>query len=117
MTPAELVAIYFEAWQARDPDRLRSILADDVTFIGTLGTTDGVDETVAGLMGMAQIITDIEVLVRLADDTDVITWFRLHTTIAPPAATANWSHVEHGRITAIRATFDPREILAAGPKP
>lgn len=28
---------YFEAWQARDFERLRSILADDVTFDGPLG--------------------------------------------------------------------------------
>jgi hypothetical protein len=25
--------------------------------------------------------------------------------------TANWSHVENGKMTAIRATFDPRPIL------
>ena len=32
---------YFDAWRGRDFDRLRAILADDVTFQGPLGTTEG----------------------------------------------------------------------------
>jgi hypothetical protein len=35
--------------------------------------------------------------------------------VAPPAPTANWSHIENGKITTIRATFDPREIVSGGP--
>ena len=49
---------------------------------------------------------------RVADENDVITWFDLHTATAPPAPTANWSHVEDGRITRIRVAFDPRGILS-----
>ena len=39
-------------------------------------------------------------------------WFDLHTSEAPPCPTVNWSHVEHGKIKTIRATFDPRPLLA-----
>jgi hypothetical protein len=53
----------------------------------------------------------------LSDGPDVLTWFDLHTTIAPPAPTTNWSRIENGKIVRIRVTFDPREILAAGPAP
>lgn len=113
-TPRELAETYFEAWQDRDFDRLRDVLADDVTFRGALGTADGADACVAGLRGMAQVLDHLDVRLRLADDTDVVTWFDLHTTIAEPAPTANWAHVEDGRITAIHVTFDPRGILAAG---
>jgi hypothetical protein len=42
----------------------------------------------------------------------VLTWYDLHTRVASPAPTANWSHVEDGKIARIRVTFDPREILA-----
>jgi ketosteroid isomerase-like protein len=45
---------YFDAWRSRDFDRLRSILAHDVSFRGPLGTTDGVDATIAGLRAMAE---------------------------------------------------------------
>ena len=60
------------------------------------------------LKGMAQIITDIAIQKRFVDDADVLTWFDVHTSVAPPAPTANWSHVEDGRITAIKVTFDAR---------
>jgi hypothetical protein len=59
---------------------------------------------------MSQIMTDIVVRKRLADDTDAITWFDLHTSVAPPVPTANWSHVEDGKITHIRVAFDARPL-------
>jgi limonene-1,2-epoxide hydrolase len=101
---------YFDAWQAKDWERLRSVLADDVTFDGPLAKIEGADECVAGLRPMAEIMTDIVVRQRWVDGADVLTWFDLHTKVADPAPTANWSHVEDGRITAIRVTFDAREL-------
>ena len=107
-TPLEQAERHFAAWQARDKQALAEILAEDVTFQGSLGTANGRTECIAGMA----IVTGMEVQVRVADDTDVITWYDLHTTVAPPVPTANWSHVEHGKITRIRAAFDPRDILA-----
>jgi hypothetical protein len=37
---------------------------------------------------------------------------RLHTTVAPPASVANWSQIRDGKIILVRATFDPRAIIA-----
>jgi limonene-1,2-epoxide hydrolase len=101
---------YFEAWQANDWERLRSVLADDVTFDGPLANIEGAEECLAGLRRMAEIMTGIAVHKRFVDGADVLTWFDLHTKVADPAPTANWSHVEDGRITAIRVTFDAREL-------
>jgi hypothetical protein len=39
-----------------------------------------------------------------------ITWFELHTADTGPLPTVNWRHVENGRITSIRVTFDPRPL-------
>jgi len=103
---------YFTAWQTRDEDTLREILAEDVTFAGPLGEAAGREDCIAGLIGMLGIVTNIDVTLRVADGNDVITWFDLHTTVAPPTPTANWSHIEDGRISRIRVTFDPRAILA-----
>lgn len=47
---------YFDAWRTRDFDRLRTVLAPDVEFVGAMGTADGIDECVAGLRGMAESI-------------------------------------------------------------
>ncbi|MEV7355538.1 nuclear transport factor 2 family protein [Kitasatospora sp. NPDC091276] len=103
---------YFAAWQAGDFETLRGLLAEDVDFVGPLATVSGVEEALAGLKGLGQVLEKIEVHARVAEGDDVITWFDLHTSIAPPAPTANWSHVENGRITRIRVTFDPRGLLA-----
>jgi hypothetical protein len=44
------------------------------------------------------------------DGPDVLIWFDLPTTVALPAPTANWLHIEDGTITRIRVTFDPRAV-------
>jgi ketosteroid isomerase-like protein len=105
------VTTYFGAWRDRDFDRLRTVLADDVDFVGVMGTARGADECIAGLRGMAEsVMTDLTLHARVADGDDAITWFDLHTATAPPIPTANWSHVENGLITRIRVTFDPRPL-------
>ena len=112
--PRALATAYFEAWQAHDFGRLRPLLADDATFRGPLGTADSGDECVAGLEGMAKMMTGLEITRMVADGPDVMTWYDLLTDQAPPTATVNWMHVEDGLIRRIRATFDPRAILGPG---
>jgi SnoaL-like domain len=109
--PAAVAATYVSAWQAHDWATLRCILADDVTFRGPLGRADNAEECLASLRAMARTLDHIDVRARLSDDSDVITWFDLHSTVAPPAPTANWTRVRDGRITRIRVTFDPRAMV------
>ena len=110
--PREVARTYLDAWRARDFERLRTVLADDVLFRGPLGAADNADEAIAGLRGMAEnVMTDIDVKVMAVDGQDVMTWFELHSAVADPVPTVNWSHVESGRITRIRVTFDPRPLL------
>jgi SnoaL-like domain len=106
-----LAAVYIRAWRDRDFGTLRSILADDVSFSGPFAELDNATDCVAGLRTMSEIVTDIVVHKRLADATDALTWFDLHTSVAPPVPTVNWSHAEDGKITRIRVTFDPRPLL------
>lgn len=108
--PADVAAAYFDAWKGKDFATLRSLLADDVTFDGPLARLDNADDCVKGLEGMSQITTDVVVHKRFVDGADVLTWFDLHTTVADPVPTANWSHVEDGRITSIRVAFDARPL-------
>lgn len=53
---------------------------------------------------MSEIVTDIVVHKHLADQSDAISWFDLHTSVAPPVPTANWSHVEGGKIASHGST-------------
>jgi hypothetical protein len=105
---------YFESWKAGDTGRLRSILTDDVVFDGPLAHVEGGDDCAASLEGLSRITSDIVIQKMVLDGSDVITWFDLHTTVAPPTAVANWSQMRDGKIGRIRVTFDPRELLASG---
>jgi ketosteroid isomerase-like protein len=109
---AATAATYFDAWQARDFARLRSVLADDVEFAGPLARVKGSDECLRGLRGMAQIMTGLEVRKVFRDGPDVLTWFDLATSVAETVPVANWMHVEDGKITRIRVAFDARGIAS-----
>ena len=109
--PRAVAEAYFQSWERKDFDALRSLLHEAVTFRGPLGDADGVEDCLAGLQGMAQSITEIRILMMAVHGNDVLTWYDLYTDGAPPLPTVNWSHVEDGRISRIRATSDPRPIL------
>ena len=110
-TPEEVAKTYFLAWENKDIDRVRPLLHPDVTFVGAMGATSGIEETLRGLSGMFAMTRQVEVIKRWADGPDVISWFELSTAAAGPLPVVNWSHVEDGLITRIRVTFDPRPIL------
>ena len=112
---AAVAATYFDAWQARDFTRLRSVLADEVTFAGPLGRASGPDDCLRGLQGMATIMTALRVRKIFSDGPDVLTWYDLATSVAETVPVANWMHVEDGRITRIRAAFDARGLAAGLP--
>ena len=108
--PGQVAATYFSAWKAGDFATFRSVLADNVIFDGPFGHVEGGDACAQALRRMSRIVTDIAVQKRFVDGPDVLTWFDLHTSVAPPCPTANWSHVENGKITRIRVAFDPRPL-------
>ena len=106
----KVAAGYFDSWKTKDFATLRTLLADDVDFAGPLATLKGADDCVKGIRGMSQITTDIAVQKVFVDGADVLTWFELHTTEAPPIPVANWMHVEDDLITGIRVAFDARPL-------
>lgn len=110
---AAAAATYFDAWQARDFARLGSVLADGVEFDGPLGQAKGREDCLRGLRGMTQIMTGLAVRKVFHDDSDVLTWYDLATSVADTVPVANWMHVENGKITQIRAAFDARGLAAA----
>lgn len=81
---SRIVSAYFEAWRAHDPGALRALLADDATFTGPLGHSDNADDYAEAIGRMFAITTDIVIEKMVADGGDVLTWFELHTSVAPP---------------------------------
>lgn len=103
---------YFRSWKEHDFKTLRSLFSEHVNFVGALGTAHGADECIKGLQGLASIMTDIVIQHMWADESDVITWYDFYTTqTSKPLPVANWCHIENGKITQIRVTFDPRPLL------
>lgn len=113
MTPAEAGETYFSAWERGDFGTLRSVLADDVTFAGPLGTAANADQCIEGLKRMSEIMTGLVVTKTFIDGPDVLTWFELHTARTGPIPVVNWRTVRDGKITSIRVTFDPRALTGA----
>ncbi|HEY3729043.1 MAG TPA: nuclear transport factor 2 family protein [Solirubrobacteraceae bacterium] len=109
--PKALAATYFAAWRAKDPELLRSALADDVQFFGPLAEVSGAEAYTESIQGLYEITTDLEVHKVLADDSDALTWFDLHTSVAPPVPVANWCHARDGKIAVVRVAFDPRGMV------
>lgn len=112
MTPAAIAEFYFECWAAGDPEPLRDLLHPEVTFDGALGSTRGPDEFLEGLARMFAATETNTVRLRLASEDDVVTWSELRIGDKAPMQVANWTHVEDGRIVAVRVTFDPRPMFA-----
>ncbi len=112
MTPKAIAELYFDCWRNKDFEPLRERLHPDVTFDGVLGSTRGPDEFVEGVSGLAKATDELEIRARLSDDTDVMTWFRL-VVDGGETEVVNWSHVEKGKLRAVRVTFDPRPLQKA----
>ena len=49
---------------------------------------------------------------RWAAMAHVLDFDDLHTATTAPLPTVNWRHVDNGKITAIRVTFDPRPLTS-----
>jgi ketosteroid isomerase-like protein len=120
-TPEQLAAGYFDAWAAGDAKRLRPLIADDVSFHGPLAEVYGADDYISAIDPLFEATEKIVIHKRWVDADpdasagDVLTWFDLHVSGAPPTAVASWIHVEHGAIRRVQVTFDPRGMLAAAP--
>ena len=110
--PASVVTRYFDAWRAKEFDEYQSLLAGEVRFTGPLGRADGAESCRQGIEQLSKITTAVDIQKMAVDGADVLTWFDLHTSVAEPCPVVNWSHVENGKITRIRVTFDPRPLLA-----
>jgi len=111
-----VVETYFNAWKNNDFPQMRAVLDDKLDFAGPIDRFDTADAYQQAIRGLSQLKTDIVIHKVFVDGADVVTWYDLHTRIAPPALVAEWSHVESGKITMVRVVFDARPF-AQPPNP
>ena len=109
---AAVAARCLDAWTSGDFDTTRSLLADDVTFVGPLGHTEGADAYVEGVRGMAKMVKGVDRRQVIADGDNVCIIYDLVTdTPAGAIATAGWYGLRDGKIVSVRAYFDPRPLV------
>jgi ketosteroid isomerase-like protein len=111
-TARTVVDRYFTALQAKDFATVRTLVHDDVTFKGALGTTNGAEEYVSGLEGIMATMTSMERRVVVAEGEDVCQVYDL-TRAVPPVTLpiAQWLRVRDGRIAQVAVYFDPRPLF------
>jgi hypothetical protein len=109
---AQIAASYFAAWHKKDFSTLRSLLSEEFEYTGPLARFDDPDTCRESLERMAPFTTAVAVNGVFVTGDEVTTWFDLYTTVAEPTSVANRMHLTDGKITAIHAVYDPRELLA-----
>jgi len=102
----KVVETYFDAWKQNDFATMRSVLDDRVDFAGPLDRFDDADAYQQAIRGLSELKTDVAIHKVFVAGPDVVTWYDLHTKVAAPSPVAEWSHVEHGKITRVRVVFD-----------
>ena len=106
--PGTVVSTYVASWTSGDFDTTRSTLHDDATFVGPLGTAEGIEECLQGVQRLKQIVESSVQHKLIVDGDDVCLIYDLVTTVAGTVPTAGWFQVSDGRIRSIRVFFDAR---------
>jgi ketosteroid isomerase-like protein len=110
---AEVVERYQRAFGSGDLQTARSLLADDLHFVGPIEEFDNADDYLQSVGKLAQIVTGTEVKKVLADRDDVVTIYDLQTNSpAGTSSVAEWATVKNGKIAEMRVFFDARPFAA-----
>jgi ketosteroid isomerase-like protein len=95
-----------EAWTSGDLAAVRAMLQDDVTYVGPLNTSGGVEAYLNGLAALTQDVKSARPRKVLVDGDDVCIIYDVVTESASTVPMTDWYHVREGKIDAVRAYFD-----------
>jgi hypothetical protein len=117
LDPKLVASRCLEAWSSGDFDAARAFLDEHVQFTGPLGHTEGVDDYIEGVRGLARSVKSVEQRRIFGEGDDVCIVYDLVTkTSVGSVPTAGWYRVRHGRIVSINAFFDARALMAMPPE-
>jgi hypothetical protein len=111
---AETLRKFYDAVLARDTKRARSLLADDIVFVGLFETYPNADAYIATFTQLMSIVVRLDVKVIVGEGDDAAIFMEMETT-APAAATtlvAEWHQVTNGKIVRAQSAFDGRPFAA-----
>jgi limonene-1,2-epoxide hydrolase len=111
-SPAAVVEAWSKALYAREFDKARSLLADELRFEGPIDPFDRADDYMAAIRNLMGMARGVEHQGLIAQGDDVAVFYRLDTPVAI-APVAEWYTVRDGKIVTLRAYFDARPFAAA----
>jgi hypothetical protein len=111
-----LIESYHNAWTSGDFVTARKLLADDLSFRGSVNTFTTADEFMAVLKQFREILLGVTMLRSFFDDQGAALLYDCHTvTTAGVIRTAEFFTVSGSRISEIRLVFDATELHKAMP--
>lgn len=110
--PKQVVMSCVNAINREDFGAARQFVADDLSFVGVLGTRQGGD---VYFKDMERMRLKYDVKKVFADGDDVCLFYNLAIAGANVLVSA-WYHVADGKIRSLQVVFDPRPILEAQSK-
>lgn len=114
MAPSvDIVERYSSALSSGDFDTARSLLADDLHFLGPIDEFHRADDYVGALRNLFSMVRGVEDQATVAQDAEVVRFYVLDTPVAR-APVAEWYTVKDGRIAELRAYFDARPFAPPG---
>lgn len=108
----EIVLAFIDALNRSDFDAARKFVADDMKFVGVLGSRDGGD---AYFSDMKHMNLKYDVKKSFADGDDVCLFYDVMMA-GVTVLCAGWYQLSGGKIRLFRVIFDPRAVLEAAEK-
>ena len=112
-TSTDIVGQFSAALGSGDFGSARSLLADDLHFVGPIDEFHRADDYLGSLQHLFGMVRGVEEQATVAQDADVVRFYVLDTPVAK-APVAEWYRVRDGRITEVRAYFDARPFAPPG---
>jgi ketosteroid isomerase-like protein len=110
-TVRSAVRAYYESWTKGDMSRARSYLADDLDFQGPIDRFTSADQFISALAGFASMLTRAELVQELyAGDEAALLYDCVTASPAGTMRTAEFFHLQSGKIARIRLVFDATEL-------
>lgn len=112
-TPVAVARAFTEAWTSHDLELAASYVAEDVIFDGPLGHTDGKQEYMKGIGGLASIVTGLSILAAYGDEERALIMYELTTRQFGVLTCAKLLTMRDGKILNDRLTFDSHDMKKA----
>ena len=108
----KIVLSFINALNKEDFKTAKNCLADDMKFIGVLGTREGADVYIAD---MQKIKLKYDILKTFSDENDVCLFYDIAMS-GKKIFSCGWYEIESNKIKSFKVIFDPRLLLEQSPK-